>query len=124
MNSHSTLHHISMIQKLIICFILLNSAFYLKIYAQIQNCLFSDSVLLFTDYDSVDVRIDSLRGEGNIVSRLAHQTDYYKKINGVMSVVKRNYCLQKSMNSERSDCWIYILKDGELVLCDYLQGAE
>lgn len=75
-------------------------------------------------YDSVSVKQDSLRDEKGDLARQQFTTDYYKKINGVMTIVEKRVCLSQSWNSERIDCWIYHLKNGELVNDEYLQGAE
>ncbi|MBC8173241.1 MAG: hypothetical protein H7X71_04970 [Chitinophagales bacterium] len=67
-------------------------------------------------YDSIIVIEDTLS--------LIRRTDYYVIIQGVPIVVKRYECRQKCLNCERSDCFIYILKDDELIFYDFLQGAE
>jgi len=72
----------------------------------------------------MSVTVDSLRALDGTVSTLQHQTDYFKHIDGVMKVVKRMVCLDACMYCERSDCSIYVLKNGELILCDFIQGAE
>jgi len=77
-----------------------------------------------TPYDSVSMKIDSLRASDGRVGTVQRTIDYYKKINGKMTIVERHECRDKSLSSERTDCWIYRLKDGELKMDEFMGGAE
>ncbi len=58
------------------------------------------------------------------INNLTQQIDTYEYLEGKLTIVRRRVCTQKFDNSERSDCVIYELKDGELIFTDFMPGAE
>lgn len=84
-----------------------------------------DSLALYdAPYDSINVTLDSLRDIDGELTRQRLTADYYKKVNGALTIVKSRVCLTQWWDSERSDCSIYYFKDGVLVNDEYIQGDE
>lgn len=80
------------------------------------------SSMYYATFDWVHTAFSGTRSFSE--SNLSRTNEHYDFFEGTFRVVSQQICVQKSENSERSDCSFYKLKDGKLVFDEFVQGAE
>ncbi len=95
------------------------------LFDKISNAYQIDTLLSTMQYAFFDWKTNKFIGSKSIrIDDLTQQFDSYEYMDGKLTVTKRRVCRQKGHYSERSDCTIYELKDGEMIITDFLPGAE
>ena len=95
------------------------------LFEKVSNVYQIDTLLSSMQSSYFDWNTNKFIGPKSIrIDDLTQQFDTYEYLDGKLTVIKRSVCRQKGHYSERSDCTIYELKDGELIFTDFQPGAE
>ena len=95
------------------------------LFDKLSNAYQIDTLLSSMQNAYFDWETNKFIGSRSIrIDDLTQQFDTYEYMDGNIIVTKRRVCRQKSQSSERSDCTIYELKDGEMIFIDFQLGAE
>ena len=84
-----------------------------------------DTLLSQMDVTSFDPEKKQFVGQKTTrVNNTTTQRDNYTYINGQLTLVAQQICVHASLHSEKMDCTVYELKNGQMVFKQLIKGAE
>jgi hypothetical protein len=95
------------------------------IYTNMADGFVLDTLLSKLDFTTFDFEKKTFIGQKTTrVDPKNTQVDNYEFINGKFTLVRQMLCVHAFPNSERMDCSVYVLKNGEMVFKELIKGCE